>query len=495
MAEPERKCSTCKFYEPAPIWRKGWCRNPLLYAPQQSHLVAEDDLDCSRGLSDYWEAADGTGPNAGVNVAAGAGGDLFGRGAGSAGGYGATSGDDATRTSGGYGSTGGYGGYAGAGGYGSVGQPAAPLDDDDGYAPQENTGNPPASQPRYLGSVGDDAGEVRNPWNNAQPGFAAPPPESEGGYGGTAYGTDDAGNGAATGGYGNDQYGSPAKGDERGYGQQGAGYGDGGYGQQGAYGQQGGYAPQAGGYGTDPGYAPQGGGNAYDAGYGAAGAAAPGPTPATNGSRSQTAGSTQGGRRATPTPQGRERALTYYTEERYWTDYAKLAVPVVIVIALLGGIWFIGAGRLRGNGAATATPGGVGVAAVGTGTAASGTRPTGSVVIPGVGSVGAGTAARTLPPIVAPGTGTPGAMAGATPRAMPMLPAVMVQRYKVNSQGGANMRAEPKVGGAAVALVPDGTEVEGTGDMPQTDASGAIWYKVKFGDKTGWIRSDLFAAM
>ena len=39
MAEPERKCSTCKFYEPAPIWRKGWCRNPLLYAPQQSHLV------------------------------------------------------------------------------------------------------------------------------------------------------------------------------------------------------------------------------------------------------------------------------------------------------------------------------------------------------------------------------------------------------------------------------------------------------------------------
>ena len=56
MAEPERKCSTCKFYEPAPIWRKGWCRNPLLYAPQQSHLVAEDDLDCSRGLSDYWEA-------------------------------------------------------------------------------------------------------------------------------------------------------------------------------------------------------------------------------------------------------------------------------------------------------------------------------------------------------------------------------------------------------------------------------------------------------
>jgi hypothetical protein len=52
------KCSTCKHYDPAPIWRKGWCRNPLLYSPQQSHLVGEDDLDCERGMGNYWEAAD-----------------------------------------------------------------------------------------------------------------------------------------------------------------------------------------------------------------------------------------------------------------------------------------------------------------------------------------------------------------------------------------------------------------------------------------------------
>lgn len=50
-----RKCSNCKHYEPAPIWRKGWCRNSLLYSPQQSHLVGEDDLDCERGMGNYWE--------------------------------------------------------------------------------------------------------------------------------------------------------------------------------------------------------------------------------------------------------------------------------------------------------------------------------------------------------------------------------------------------------------------------------------------------------
>ena len=55
---PDHKCSTCKHYESAPMWKKGWCRNPLLYSPQQSHLVGEDDLDCNRGMGSYWEAID-----------------------------------------------------------------------------------------------------------------------------------------------------------------------------------------------------------------------------------------------------------------------------------------------------------------------------------------------------------------------------------------------------------------------------------------------------
>ena len=57
-----RKCGSCKHYEPAPIWRKGWCRNPLLYSPQQSHLVGEEDLDCERGMGNYWETSQASGP-------------------------------------------------------------------------------------------------------------------------------------------------------------------------------------------------------------------------------------------------------------------------------------------------------------------------------------------------------------------------------------------------------------------------------------------------
>jgi hypothetical protein len=63
-----RKCGTCKHFEPAPIWRKGWCRNPLLYAPQQSHLVSEEDLDCERGMGNYWELSSSVDLDATVGV-------------------------------------------------------------------------------------------------------------------------------------------------------------------------------------------------------------------------------------------------------------------------------------------------------------------------------------------------------------------------------------------------------------------------------------------
>ncbi|CAA9570128.1 MAG: hypothetical protein AVDCRST_MAG49-3518 [uncultured Thermomicrobiales bacterium] len=50
-----RKCSTCTHYEPSPLRRRGWCRNPRLFSPQQSHLVDQDELGCGSGTGSYWE--------------------------------------------------------------------------------------------------------------------------------------------------------------------------------------------------------------------------------------------------------------------------------------------------------------------------------------------------------------------------------------------------------------------------------------------------------
>lgn len=52
-----RKCGNCRYFEPAPLWRKGWCRNPQLYPPHANHLVDSATIDCEGGFRSriYWE--------------------------------------------------------------------------------------------------------------------------------------------------------------------------------------------------------------------------------------------------------------------------------------------------------------------------------------------------------------------------------------------------------------------------------------------------------
>lgn len=52
-----RKCGNCRFYEPAPLYRKGWCRNTKLYPPHANHLVDANTIDCEGGFRSriYWE--------------------------------------------------------------------------------------------------------------------------------------------------------------------------------------------------------------------------------------------------------------------------------------------------------------------------------------------------------------------------------------------------------------------------------------------------------
>src|SRR3954468_14796537 len=61
----DRKCSTCRHYQPSPLWRKGWCRNPLLYDRNTNHLVEADSLACNRTFIDYWEPIVGAQPPVG----------------------------------------------------------------------------------------------------------------------------------------------------------------------------------------------------------------------------------------------------------------------------------------------------------------------------------------------------------------------------------------------------------------------------------------------
>ncbi len=52
-----RKCGNCRYFEPAPLWRKGWCRNPRLYDRRANHLVDSSTIDCEQVFRAriYWE--------------------------------------------------------------------------------------------------------------------------------------------------------------------------------------------------------------------------------------------------------------------------------------------------------------------------------------------------------------------------------------------------------------------------------------------------------
>ncbi|MEI7556991.1 SH3 domain-containing protein [Candidatus Chlorohelix sp.] len=52
-----RKCANCRYFEPAPLWRKGWCRNPRLYDRRANHLVDATSIDCEQVFRAriYWE--------------------------------------------------------------------------------------------------------------------------------------------------------------------------------------------------------------------------------------------------------------------------------------------------------------------------------------------------------------------------------------------------------------------------------------------------------
>ncbi|GIW05303.1 MAG: hypothetical protein KatS3mg060_0108 [Dehalococcoidia bacterium] len=52
-----RRCGNCAFFEPAPLNRMGWCRNPMLHAPHERALVADDEHRCKKMLTDHWQAS------------------------------------------------------------------------------------------------------------------------------------------------------------------------------------------------------------------------------------------------------------------------------------------------------------------------------------------------------------------------------------------------------------------------------------------------------
>ncbi len=170
-------------------------------------------------------------------------------------------------------------------------------------------------------------------------------------------------------------------------------------------------------------------------------------------------------------PGGNDRQFTYYPEERYWTDYLRIAAPVLGVIILLGLAWFWLSHIIGGSSGGTPTP-------VLTPASTSLAIITGSPTVTAISSTPQviSTPASTATSSTATSSG--GTLASGASAAV------------ANTGGtGVNMRDAPTTGGNVVDTLSDGTAVTITGDS--VDADGYTWWPVKTSDgKTGYIVAD-----
>lgn len=173
-------------------------------------------------------------------------------------------------------------------------------------------------------------------------------------------------------------------------------------------------------------------------------------------------------------PGGNDRQFTYYPEERYWTDYLRIAAPVLGVIVLLGLAWFWLSHLIGGSGGAAVTP-----------TTASSGNPAIITGSPSATSI-SGTPRVIVTGTTATGAGTPGTTGGKLGSGV----AVVV----ANTGGsGVNMRDAPSTSGKVVATLADGDALTITGDSVVAD--GHTWWPVKTsGGKTGYVVADYLKA-
>jgi hypothetical protein len=184
-----------------------------------------------------------------------------------------------------------------------------------------------------------------------------------------------------------------------------------------------------------------------------------------------------------------ERTVSYQPEERYWTDYLRIALPVVGLLILIGLLWYW-ASALIGNGSAeppTTPEVAVAITPVNEATPA---PPTATAVIlaptPGPPRVPTNTPA---PQVAAPApTATP-LPAAETDNPCANMP-VYAAGTMVVTTDQVNLREGPSTDSTALVVLPAGTQLQITGEFEE--AGQCDWWPVQVTEtgQAGFVRED-----
>jgi hypothetical protein len=170
--------------------------------------------------------------------------------------------------------------------------------------------------------------------------------------------------------------------------------------------------------------------------------------------------------------------VSYQSEERYWTDYLRIALPVVGLLLLIGLLWYW-ASALIGDGSAQPpqTPEiAVVITPINEATPAPPTA-TAVVLAPTPGAPAAPTPAPVTPapaPTQAP-VATQAPAAAETDNPCANLPVYEVGAL-VTTTAEVNLRDAPSTNGNAIVVLPTGTQLQVTGDF--SEAGQCDWWPV-----------------
>ncbi len=197
-------------------------------------------------------------------------------------------------------------------------------------------------------------------------------------------------------------------------------------------------------------------------------------------------------------PGGQEPTVSYQPEERYWTDYLRIALPLVGIVLMLGLLWFWAAALIGGD-ESTVEPTDVPLVAsteVNAPTATPALTPS-TTLHPSPGPA--------LSPTPAPGAQPPASGAPSTLTPTPAAATTSLTPEVDFPQGSAirvingpiNLRPGPTaLSGEVVQELPTGTILTTTG-ASQIGADGLIWWPVALADDpsiTGYV-SDAYVVL
>jgi hypothetical protein len=199
------------------------------------------------------------------------------------------------------------------------------------------------------------------------------------------------------------------------------------------------------------------------------------------GSRTPGTGGLSGNR--TGSTQGQERTVSYQPEERYWTDYLRIALPIVGLLLMLALFWFWAAKIIGSDSSAPPTVKPQATTLVITATAPPPTATTkAGIVANGVtptATLGADTGQPTSPSN-AGATDTPAASANPTP-----LGAGFTVGEAVVANDDVNLRSDASSSADAIGTLAKGDELEITSEAVKSGGYFWVGVKVTSGDLTG----------